>query len=89
MIYDAIDEINLMNELNIEKSKATNLYGANSPLDSLGLVNLIVGVEDRVNAKFESGISIADEKAMSQVRSPFKTVETLADYIVLLLNENE
>ena len=34
-----------------------------------------------------SGITIADEKAMSQERSPFRTIGTLVDYIDMLIND--
>ena len=62
-------------------------WGQNSVLDSLGLVNLIVNLEENINNKFNVSISIVDEKAMSLKHSPFRNVEALADYLVDLLNE--
>ena len=34
-------------------------------------------------------ISIADEKAMSQKYSPFRSVDTLANYVMGLVNEEK
>ena len=58
-------------------------------MDSLGLVNLIVSVEQNIEDDFDVSITIADERAMSQKHSPFRTVGTLADYIEILLKEKE
>lgn len=82
IIYDAIDEINTMNDLSIEKNLESRLFGSEGSLDSFGLVNLIVLIEESVNEKFECSITLADEKAMSLKRSPFRTVDSLANYII-------
>ena len=81
IIYESIDEINQINELNIERNKDTKLIGKESTLDSLGLVNLIVGIEENIADKFKIVISLTDEKAMSQKNSPFLSVNSLADFI--------
>jgi len=73
--------------LEIEASLDTELYGGSSLLDSLGLVTLIVAVEQEIEDRFEMEISLDNEKAMSQKRSPFRTVGSLTDYIVMLLEE--
>ena len=41
----------------------------------------------KISEKFNKEIILADEKAMSQERSPFLSVKSLADYIEKLLNE--
>lgn len=89
-IFSAINEINqeLPKEQQLNKSVDTILFGKSGKLDSFGLVNLIVLTEQRIEEEFGITITIADEKAMSQKKSPFKTVRTLANYISLLLKEN-
>jgi acyl carrier protein len=72
-----------------EKGIETTLYGKKSILDSLGLVSLIVAVETAIEEELDVSITLADEKAMSQKNSPFKTIGTLADYIFLLLEEQK
>ena len=60
----------------------TALFGPGGALDSLGLVQLIVFIEDRLAGQFGAAIALADEKALSEKRSPFRTVEALTDYVV-------
>src|SRR5919109_23019 len=60
---------------------------AESLLDSLGLVQLIVDLEQRVEETGGVTITIADDRAMSQRNSPFRTAGTLTDYIYLLTEE--
>lgn len=90
VIYQAIDEVNavLPPEQQLEKSIHTVLFGQSGKLDSLGLVNLIVTTEQKVQENFGIAITLADEKAMSQKNSPFRTVESLAEYIPKILAEN-
>ena len=89
LIYEAIDVLNeqLPDEEQLEKSSDTKLFGSGSKLDSLGLINLVVAVEQNIEDEFDVTITLADERAMSQETSPFRTVGTLADYIEMLLEE--
>jgi acyl carrier protein len=88
-IYRAVDSINEQSdpEKQIVKAVETALYGANSVLDSLRLVSLVVAVEREIEQ--ESGVSLvlASERAMSQRRSPFLSIGSLAEYIEQLLSE--
>ena len=89
LIYDAIDEVNqqLPPGQPLEKSPETVLFGKSSRLDSLGLVNLVVGIEQRVGDEFGVAVMLANEKAFSQKSSPFRTVGSLAEYVDALLKE--
>ena len=90
IIYNSIDEFNeqLKNDMKLEKSTETKLIGSNSKLDSLGIVSFLVTIEQNIEDEFDVIFTIADERAMSQKRSPFRTIGTLADYIDMLLKEN-
>ena len=89
-IFRAVDELNQQQpkEQRMEKSIDTVLFGRSGKLDSLGLVTLIVAAEQKVGEEFGVSITLADERAMSQKNSPFKTIGSLVDYISLLLEEN-
>lgn len=65
----------------------TALLGRAAVLDSLGLVQLIIEVELQLAERYGLSVTLADERAMSQQRSPFRTVATLADYIMELGRE--
>jgi D-alanine--poly(phosphoribitol) ligase subunit 2 len=89
IIYQSIDEINQQERIDIPKSLQSQLFGRGSRLDSLGLVNFIVSVEEKINDKHGFSISLADEKAMSQKNSPFLSVDTLAEYILQIIKGSD
>ena len=43
--------------------------------------------EEKIEEEFKVTITLADERAMAQKISPFKTIGTLADYVSLILEE--
>ena len=88
-VFRAVDEVNrlLPPESRLDKSHNTQILGKDGKLDSLGFVNLIVAVEENIMEEFGAVISLADEKARSQDKSPFQTFQTLIDYISVLLDE--
>jgi D-alanine--poly(phosphoribitol) ligase subunit 2 len=63
-----------------ELGSETPLFGREGILDSLGLVTLIVAVEQALEDVFGVSVSLADDKAMSQQHSPYRTIGTLAGY---------
>ena len=88
-VYRVLDEFNaeLPSGLKLRKSMDTVLYGPLGQLDSLKLVEIIVAVEQHVEAEFGQTVTLADERAMSQRSSPFATVASLAAYIDELLED--
>jgi acyl carrier protein len=69
--------------------ESTRLIGRKSVLDSLALVTLIVNVEQKLMDDYDIAVTIADERAMSQEKSPFRTVESLSGYIFMLIQEQK
>jgi acyl carrier protein len=67
----------------------TPLFGPNAMLDSLALVSVIVDVEADVSTELGRSISLTDDRAMSQEISPFDDVQTLVNYIMILVNEGQ
>ncbi|MFY4756181.1 hypothetical protein ACOTV8_09365 [Campylobacter jejuni] len=76
---------NLADELENEELKNptqyTKIYGIEGLLDSLALVSLITDLEESLVTELNIEITLADEKMMSSRNSPFKDVQTLAQYI--------
>jgi len=89
LILESVGDMNdqLPDEQQLDLSTKTALYGRDGKIDSLGLVNLIVAVEEKVQDKFGITITLADERAMSQKCSPFTTIASLVDYIEMLIKE--
>ena len=85
------EEINvhLSDKMQLIKSTKTRLYGGEGNLDSIELVNLVVAIEQNIEDEFDVSITIADERAMSQKHSPFRTIGSLATYLNMILNEKQ
>ena len=88
-IFSAIDDVNelLLPSQRLAKSPETVLMGNESALDSLGLVNLIVATERRVEEAFGVNVVLVDQESMSLKESPFKKIGTLVDYTKNLLDK--
>ena len=88
-IYNSIKEIieSMDVKISLEKGIETTLFGNTGKLNSLGLINLIVSVEQNIEDEFDVILSLANDRALSQKHSPFRTVGSLADYIEMLLEE--
>jgi acyl carrier protein len=62
-------------------SEESSLFGSSSELDSLDLINLIVGIENDLYDKLNIQVTLANDEALSQEISPFTSVKTLEAYI--------
>ena len=63
------------------------LFGADSTIDSLSLVSLIVDIETLFFDEYNLEISLTDDNAMMRKISPFSTISTLTDYIFEVVNK--
>ena len=88
-IYNAIRRANELRPPGeqIACAETAPLFGPGGSLDSLGLVSLIVDLEEAVNAGTGKGLILADDRAVSQRRSPFRDVASLADHVMARLSE--
>ena len=86
-IYRAVDWINgeLPPDRQLIKAPETRLLGSQSVLDSMHLVTLIVTIEREVEDAFGVALTLADERALSMNASPFRSIQSLADYIGILM----
>src|SRR5262245_55884821 len=86
-IYRAVDYVNdeLPPDRQLTKAPETRLLGPESGLDSIQLVNLIVTTEREIEGAIGVAVTLADERALSMKASPFRSIQSLADYIVLLI----
>lgn len=89
LVLNAIEMTNNMREEDrqIPASITTELYGENGHLDSMGLVAFLIDIEESLLDE-DLQITLSDERAMSQSKSPFRTVDTLVSYIEMLISES-
>ena len=91
MVIDCLREI-APNDSSVkdgELSEETPLLGAKSGLDSIALVTLIAELEQQIEERFDCQLVLADDRAMSRLRSPFRRIGVLADYIVERMAEED
>jgi acyl carrier protein len=65
----------------------TKLIAAGAMLDSLGLVTLVIEVEQSLEQEYDLRLTLANDRALSMRHSPFRTVGSLTDYIMSLIAE--
>ncbi len=88
--------LNKLREIGTEKKEKvlincndnTPIYGSKGLIDSITLVMLVSDIEEDVEDRYDKIITLADEKAMSQKNSPFRSPNSLTDYILKLIAEN-
>jgi acyl carrier protein len=87
LVYAAIDEVNAQSAdaVPLVKSPDTSLLGGDQGMDSLAFVNLIVALEEQIQAKTGQSVVLVDENSMSLQDQPFRSVATLARYVDTLL----
>jgi acyl carrier protein len=85
-VLDAMRSANLGRAASVQLVVAADapFFGPTSPLDSLGLVALLLDIEEALQAR-GCEVVLSDERAMSQTRSPFRTVKSLVAYIGLIV----
>ncbi len=69
-----------MPEQQLTVAPEARIFGGGSSLDSLGLVALLIDIED---ALADKGVTVvlSDERAMSASRSPFRDVPSLVAFV--------
>jgi acyl carrier protein len=60
----------------------TVIVGPDAVIDSIGVVSLIVDIEQRLEMEHQVSLTLANDRAMSQRNSPFRTPSILADHVI-------
>jgi len=87
-ILEAVDEVNLTlpDSMQLERTADSVIFGRGGKLDSLGLVNFVLAVEEKL-AALGLNVSLTDERAMSRTRSPFRSVKSLSAFVEEITQE--
>lgn len=82
-VFTAIERANALRppDGQIPEREDAALFGQGGYLDSLGLVSVVLDVEDLVNEATGRSLVLSDDRAMSQARSPFRTIAAFVEYI--------
>ena len=89
MLFKVVEEINknLDKDQQLKLSTETVLLGKEGNVDSILLVNLVVAIEQRIEDEFDIEVNLADERALFEKESPFRTIGTLIDYISQIIKK--
>ena len=87
----AVVEVNstLTVPVSLDFEKEIILFGSQGIFDSIALVTLVVNIEEAIQDQLGVSVLLASEKAMSEKNSPFKSVESLIQYTLKMLEEGE
>jgi len=81
-IVAALNDVNqiLPPSMQLSSDPDAVIFGKGGKLDSLGLVNFVMAVEEQL---MQCGwkVTLTDDRAMSQSRSPFRSIRALAGFI--------
>jgi hypothetical protein len=79
----AVGELNqqLPRDQRIQPVPGARLFGGGGPLDSLGLINLVVITEEMSQREFGREVSLSQHLESDAAGNPFATVDTLADLL--------
>lgn len=87
LIFAAIQDTQDVLDVHVKEApQAPLLESDGGPLDSLGVVNLMVAVEGRLAAAFGRSVSLAEALACPPEDSPFRTVADLTAYVERMLS---
>ena len=81
LLIESVNDYFKEQSIDSEVNESPPLFGSSSQLDSMGLVHVIVDIESRLR-EHNVNVSLISEQAMSQRNSPFRTISTLADFIL-------
>ena len=81
IVTNAVFAFNEISEKPIPMGLEPSLIGENGVVDSLGLVALLLFVEDSIKEQTGKHITLANDGAFSRKNSPFATVGSLVEYV--------
>jgi D-alanine--poly(phosphoribitol) ligase subunit 2 len=87
LIVETLRELNGQQQMKkaVNLDSDTPLFGPDGVLDSMGMIMLLVSLEQVIEDTHGVSINLADEKALSQQNSLYRTIGSLADYASRLL----
>jgi len=65
----------------LRKGPDTVIVGVAGSLDSLGIVNFIVTLEEKAGELLGIPVQLLDDTMLVETESPFRTVETLTSFL--------
>lgn len=74
---------------NLNFNSESQIFGEGSSIDSMDLVNAIMMVEESMREDLNVDLEVIDEQSIIGEDSPFKTVRSLTEHILMKHNTND
>ena len=86
ILYETIDVVNqqLPPARRLRKAPETVIVGASGSLDSLGIVNFIVTLEEKAGEVLGAPVQLLDEAMLVDQSGPLRSVDTLTSYLAAM-----
>ena len=83
LIFEVIDEVNgqLPPDSRLEKAPETVIVGEGGVLDSLGVTNFLITLEEKVSAASSQSVILLRDDFLSGEDGTLRTVATINEYI--------
>ena len=83
IIFTSIKEVNENQPSNskLKLKKDELLVSDKSKIDSLGLITLLVNIEDKINKTYNVRLNLLEENFISDEKTPFQTIDNLAEWL--------
>lgn len=89
LIINSLIDIDSGYSVLIENSgDLTPLFGPGGLLDSLGLVVLVIKLEEGLRKHYGKSITLSSDRAMSMRNNPFATIKSLEEFIKLCVESS-
>ena len=85
-IYAALDVINLQlpSSKRLPRTPTTVIVGPGGVLDSLGIVNFVLALEEKIGDAIGRPVQLLDPELLALEQGPFRTVDALATHVSAL-----
>ena len=89
VVYAAIDDLNegLPDGERVAKAPDVILLGESGRLDSLGFVNLVVAIEQKLQERLSASVGLAESLMQDDVQGLPATVHDMVEHIELLMEK--
>lgn len=84
VILNAVDELNrqLPEAARLARDRSALLIGKGGILDSLSLITLMVGIEERLQARLGLSLALLDEEMLAQPEGHYRSIDSLSNWIL-------
>lgn len=88
LLYACLTEVNEQRPVGsrLSLSEKTSLFGRSGGLDSLGYINLVAEIEQKIEERYQLQVVLPNSDTFEASCDPWRDIGSLADYLVARIN---